>query len=86
MNWFHLAPAPSINSPAPQQKTAPAFVPSEHTGCDSVQKTAGVKNRKGRKPKWKSGPTTAIRIPAIFAEELMAIARKWDEGTHFPEV
>lgn len=42
-------------------------------------RTSGAGNGQGRKPKWKSGETTAIRVPKAFAEDLLAIARQWDE-------
>jgi hypothetical protein len=49
--------------------------------CDNVQKrvprTAGAGNGQGRKAKW-NRPTKAIRIPAEFADELIEIARAWD--------
>lgn len=32
----------------------------------------------GFKSKWNHTPTTAIRIPEIFAERLKGLARKWD--------
>lgn len=49
---------------------------------DSAQKrippTAGAGNGQGRKPQW-NRPTKAIRVPAEFADRLLAIAREWDE-------
>lgn len=49
---------------------------------DNVQKrippTAGAGNGQGRKPQW-NRPTKAIRVPAEFADRLLAIAREWDE-------
>lgn len=34
----------------------------------------------GRKSNWKSGETTAIRVPAAFADRLLELARQMDEG------
>jgi hypothetical protein len=49
---------------------------------DSVRKrvppTAGAGNGQGRKAQW-NRPTKAIRIPAEFAEQLLALAREWDK-------
>jgi hypothetical protein len=42
-------------------------------------RTSGAGNGQGRKPKW-NRPTTAIRVPAEFADRLLAIARDWDDG------
>ncbi len=44
----------------------------------TVPSTAGAGNGQGRKPKWSNTPTTAIRVPAIFADRLMKLAREWD--------
>lgn len=38
----------------------------------------------GRKSNWKSGQTTAIRIPEQFADRLVDLARAWDEGAAPP--
>jgi hypothetical protein len=50
--------------------------------ADYVQKrppaTAGAGNGQGRKPKWNHTPTTAIRVPAAFADRLIEAAREWD--------
>lgn len=32
------------------------------------------------KPKWKSGKTTVIRVPEAIADEVLAVARRIDEG------
>lgn len=32
------------------------------------------------KPKWKSGKTTVIRVPEAIADEVLAIARRIDDG------
>lgn len=32
------------------------------------------------KPKWNNLPTTAIRIPEVFAEDLITFARQWDNN------
>lgn len=49
---------------------------------DYVQKrapiTAGAGNGQGRKPSWNNTPTTAIRVPQIFAHRLIETAREWD--------
>ncbi|MEB3885654.1 hypothetical protein [Lyngbya sp. CCY1209] len=37
--------------------------------------TSGLKQ-----PKWDHTPTRAIRVPAEFADELLAIARRMDRG------
>lgn len=34
----------------------------------------------GRPTTWKTGPTTAIRVPAAFAPSLLKLARMWDNG------
>lgn len=44
----------------------------------TVPRTAGAGNGQGRKPKWRSGKTVAIRVPEQFAAQLLAIARDWD--------
>ena len=33
------------------------------------------------KPKWKNTPTKTIRVPVKFADELLAIARQFDNGS-----
>jgi hypothetical protein len=33
------------------------------------------------KPKWKNTPTKTIRVPEKFADELLAIARQFDNGS-----
>jgi DNA adenine methylase len=43
-----------------------------------VPVTAGPGNGQGRKPKWNNMPTVAIRVPAVFADRLLAAAREWD--------
>jgi hypothetical protein len=72
---FQANPRPEIELAHAYQQRIQAAV------TDSVQKriprTAGAGNGQGRKPKWKR-PTTAIRVPAEFADELMALAREWD--------
>lgn len=50
---------------------APASVPV-------VPSTAGAGNNQGRKSKWENQPTKAIRVPAVFADRLLAIARQMD--------
>lgn len=44
-----------------------------------IPKTAGAGNGQGRKGSWKSGKTKAIRVPEIFADRLIALAKEWDE-------
>ena len=44
-----------------------------------IPPNAGAGNGQGRKPKWKSGKTKAIRIPEIYADRLLEIAKEWDE-------
>ena len=39
----------------------------------------GTRTGSGNKPKWKSGKTTAIRVPEILSEKILALARTWDE-------
>ena len=39
----------------------------------------GARTGAGNKPKWKSGKTTAIRVPEILSEKILALARTWDE-------
>ena len=39
----------------------------------------GARTGSGNKPKWKSGKTTAIRVPEILSEKILALARTWDE-------
>lgn len=45
-----------------------------------VPRTAGAGNGQGRKPKWRHGPTVVIRVPSEFADCLIDLARKWDDG------
>jgi hypothetical protein len=45
-------------------------------------RTAGAGNGQGRKPKWRSGKTVPIRIPEMFADKLLALAREWDTAGH----
>jgi hypothetical protein len=35
------------------------------------------------KPKWKSGKTRTIRVPIALADQLLAIARRLDDGETF---
>lgn len=44
-----------------------------------VPRTAGAGNGQGRKPKWRAGRTKAIRVPEVFVDRLLKIAREWDE-------
>ena len=44
-----------------------------------IPNTAGSGNGQGRKSLWKSGKTKAIRVPEIFADKLIALAKEWDE-------
>lgn len=46
-----------------------------------IPKTAGAGNGQGRKPKWKSGKTIAIRVPEKLAPKLLDLARQWDAET-----
>ena len=39
----------------------------------------GARTGSGNKPKWKSGKTTAIRVPEILSDKILALARTWDE-------
>lgn len=39
----------------------------------------GARTGSGNKSKWKSGKTTAIRVPEILSEKILALARTWDE-------
>jgi predicted RNase H-like nuclease (RuvC/YqgF family) len=39
----------------------------------------GARTGAGNKPKWKCGKTTAIRVPEILSEQILALARTWDE-------
>ena len=39
----------------------------------------GARTGAGNKPQWKSGKTTAIRVPEILSEKILALARTWDE-------
>jgi len=41
--------------------------------------TSGLKQ-----PKWNHTPTTPIRVPTVFADELLAIARRMDRGEAIP--
>lgn len=43
-----------------------------------IPHTAGANGMQGRKPKWNS-PTKAIRIPAKYADRLLALTRKWEQ-------
>ena len=43
-----------------------------------VSPTAGAGNGQGRKPMWNNGPTRSIRVPEVFVDKLLAIARDWD--------
>jgi len=45
-----------------------------------VPRTAGAGNGQGRKSKWKAGKTIAIRVPEVFAKNLLSIAKQWDEN------
>jgi len=44
-----------------------------------VPRTAGAGNSQGRKPKWHAGKTKPIRVPEIFADRLLAMAKEWDD-------
>ena len=44
----------------------------------TIPRTAGAGNGQGRKPQWRAGKTKAIRVPEVFADELMATAKQWD--------
>ncbi|HKX30606.1 MAG TPA: hypothetical protein VJ302_23155 [Blastocatellia bacterium] len=37
----------------------------------------------GRKPTWNHMPTTVIRVPVVFAERLIELARSWDASGNF---
>lgn len=39
---------------------------------------AGPNNGQGRKSKWRHGPTKAIRVPEVFAQKLIEVAKLWD--------
>ncbi|WP_446344694.1 deazapurine DNA modification protein DpdA family protein [Coleofasciculus sp. F4-SAH-05] len=43
-----------------------------------IPRTAGAGNGQGRKSKWNSGKTIAIRVPEKFAPKLLDLARRWD--------
>ncbi len=58
-----------------QERVAAA---QEGRGERRVSSTAGAGNGQGRKPKWKGGKTVPIRVPAVFAARLLAIAEEWD--------
>lgn len=59
-----------------QQRFHAAVTDSVHK---RISRTAGAGNGQGRKPKW-NRPTTAIRVPAEFADKLLEIAREWDDS------
>lgn len=40
----------------------------------------GYRKNAGRKPKWRSGKTKMIRVPIEFADQLLEIAHKIDQG------
>ena len=40
---------------------------------------ASLANLRSIKPKWKNMPSKPIRVPEKFADQLLAIAREWDE-------
>jgi hypothetical protein len=40
--------------------------------------TAGAGNGQGRRANWNHMPTVAIRVPAVFADRLIEVAREWD--------
>lgn len=40
--------------------------------------TSGAGNGQGRKCLWKAGKTKAIRVPEVFADDLLKIAKQWD--------
>lgn len=44
----------------------------------NIPRTAGAGNGQGRKSKWKSGKTIAIRVPEVFADRLLTLAKGWD--------
>lgn len=46
----------------------------------TIPATAGAGNGQGRKGKWKTGKTKAIRVPVAFADKLLEIAKRWDNG------
>ncbi|HKX27024.1 MAG TPA: hypothetical protein VJ302_04955 [Blastocatellia bacterium] len=37
----------------------------------------------GRKPTWNHMPTTVIRVPVVFSERLIELARSWDASGNF---
>jgi len=45
--------------------------------------TSGAGNKQGRKPKWKHTPTTAIRVPAHIAPQLLEVAKYLDNLSDF---
>ena len=44
-----------------------------------MAKRGGYRPGSGPKPKWNSGDTKAIRVPVVFADRLLALARFMDE-------
>lgn len=73
-----------FGNPTPELELAHQYQQKiQAAATDSVPKrippTAGAGNGQGRKPQW-NRPTKAIRVPAEFANCLIAIARQWDEA------
>lgn len=46
----------------------------------------GKREGAGRKPKWRNGKTTTIRVPESLADEVLRLARQLDTGIRFDNV
>lgn len=46
----------------------------------------GKREGAGRKPKWRNGKTTTIRVPESLADEVLRLARQLDTGIQFDNV
>jgi hypothetical protein len=75
---FQPVPEPEI----PMAHRYQEKVESAITGSrfNRATRTSGAGNGQGRKPSWKAGQTVAIRVPKVFASELLRLAREWDES------
>ena len=47
------------------------------------RKSTNYSTARGRKPEWNHMPTTVIRVPVVFAERLIELARLWDASENF---
>lgn len=76
---YNQSPRPRIEAVSVKNYPSPTSVNLFEGYCPYRKtSTSGAGNGQGHKNKWLAGETKVIRVPKVFADKLLALAREWD--------